>query len=166
VTLGVAAALAGCAHHDEATQEGSAAAAPSLSPAAGAGVPQAAANAVPGVRVSAAAPPDRATSSLGAPPSAAGPGPHILALSATPPVVHAGESIALHVHTSEDVATVTGTVSAYTLPFRQTSPGRFILAFAIPPNVPGFFHGTYAMNVTARAADGSSATRSVSITFQ
>ena len=124
---------------------------------------------VPGVLVSAAtAPAENVAAAAAAPaalPSAAGPGPHILALTATPAVVHAGESIALHVRTSADVATVTGTVSVYTLPFKQTSPGRFLLAFAIPPNVPGFFHGTYAMNVTARAADGSSATRSVSITF-
>ncbi len=121
---------------------------------------------VPGVLISAAtAPAENAPAAPAVVPSAAGPGPHILALTATPAVVHAGESIALHVRTSADVATVTGTVSVYTLPFKQTSPGRFTLAFAIPPNVPGFFHGTYAMNVTARAADGSSATRSVSITF-
>ncbi len=122
---------------------------------------------VPGVLISAAtAPAERVADAPAALASAAGPGPHILALSATPVVVHAGESIALHVRTSNDVATVTGTVSVYTLPFKQTSPGRFLLAFAIPSNVPGFFHGTYAMNVTARAADGTSATRSVSITFE
>ncbi len=122
---------------------------------------------MPGVGASAAAAPaGRVPGPAAVSSAAAGPGPHILALSATPAVVHAGESIALNVRTSADVATVTGTVSAYTLPFKETSPGRFLLAFAIPPNVPGIFHGTYAMNVTARAADGSSATRSVSITFQ
>jgi hypothetical protein len=99
-------------------------------------------------------------------PAATARGPHIIALSASPAIVHAGGSIALRVRTSADVASVTGTVSAYTLPFTRTSPGRFELAFAIPANVPGFFHGTYAMNVTARASGGASDTRSVAITFQ
>jgi len=164
VTLGVAAAVAGCAHRDAATAQRAPAASPAP-PAPGAVAPVA--PVVPVAEPSAAAPPaERVSSRVAASPLAAGPGPHILALSASPAVVHAGESIALNVRTSTDVATVTGTVSAYTLPFKETSPGRFLLAFAIPPNVPGFFHGTYAMNVTARAVDGSSATRSVSITFQ
>jgi hypothetical protein len=117
---------------------------------------------VPDASAAAAGP---ATATLPSP-TATARGPRIITLSASPAIVHAGGSIALRVHTSADVASVTGTVSAYTLPFTRTSPGRFELAFAIPANVPGFFHGTYAMNVTARASGGASDTRSVAITFQ
>ncbi len=80
--------------------------------------------------------------------------------------VHAGESITFLVHTSPDVATVTATVSAYSLPLVRTAPGRFALTFAIPQNVPFFFHGTYAMNMIAREKSGSSASRTVDVTFQ
>ena len=92
--------------------------------------------------------------------------PQIFSVSVTPGVVHAGQSVSFSARTSTDVATVTGTVTAYTLHFTREAPGRFALSFAIPTSVPGFFHGTYAMNVTARASGGSSATRSVSVTFQ
>jgi hypothetical protein len=74
--------------------------------------------------------------------------------------------VAFSAKTSPDVATVTGKVSAYTLPFVRTAPGRFALSFAIPPNVPGMFHGTYSMAIVASEKDGASVSRSIEITFQ
>ncbi len=93
-------------------------------------------------------------------------GPHIYALSAAPVVVHAGQSVSFAARTSPDVATVIASVSAYKLNFARIAPGRFSLAFAIPPNVPFFFHGTYQLNVTAQSLDGSSVSRPVTITFE
>jgi hypothetical protein len=100
------------------------------------------------------------------PAPAASSGPRFYALSAAPAVVHAGDSVSFAARTSPDVATVVASVSAYKLNFARIAPGRFSLAFAIPPNVPFFFHGTYQLNVTARSLDGSSVSRAVTITFE
>ena len=174
MTLFVAASLAACARGSAATGG------PSSAPLQPAGAASAAATAratalqsehgaVP-VASPAAKP---AASSVAAPASPATPapspvasGPQIYSLSATPAVVHAGEEVSFAARTTDDIASVTAFVSAYSLPFTRTSPGRFALAFAVPPNVPGLFHGTYAMNVVARSAQGASVSRSISITFQ
>ncbi len=174
MTLFVAASLAACARGSDATGG------PSSAPVQPAGAASAAATAratalqsehgaVP-VASPAAKP---AASSVAAPASPATPapspvasGPQIYSLSATPAVVHAGEQVSFAARTTDDIASVTAFVSAYSLPFTRTSPGRFALAFAVPANVPGLFHGTYAMNVVARSAQGASVSRSISITFQ
>ena len=174
MTLVVAAILAACVRGSDTTGG------PSSAPAQPAGAASAAAmarattlqaehGAVP-VASPAAKP---AASSVAAPASPATPapspvasGPQIYSLSATPAVVHAGEQVSFAARTTDDIASVTAFVSAYSLPFTRTSPGRFALAFAVPPNVPGLFHGTYAMNVVARSAQGASVSRSISITFQ
>ena len=114
--------------------------------------------ALPGVAASSGATPATTPAATG--------GPQIYALSATPDVVHAGESIAFAVRTSPDVATVVAKVSSYSLPLVRTAPGRFSLAFTIPPNVPGFFHGTYSMDVIAAEKGGTSVSRSLAVTFQ
>ncbi len=80
--------------------------------------------------------------------------------------MHAGQSVSFAARTSPDVATVIASVSAYKLNFARTAPGHFSLAFAIPANVPFFFHGTYQLNVTAQSLDGSSVSRPVTITFE
>ena len=174
MTLVVAAILAACVRGSDTTGG------PSSAPAQPAGAASAAAmarattlqaehGAVP-VASPAAKP---AASSVAAPASPATPapspvasGPQIYSLSATPAVVHAGEQVSFAARTTDDIASVTAFVSAYSLPFTRTSPGRFALAFAVPANVPGLFHGTYAMNVVARSAQGASVSRSISITFQ
>jgi hypothetical protein len=93
-------------------------------------------------------------------------GPTIYSVSATPRIVHAGDSISFSAHTSSDIVKVTAFVSAYTLPFTRTSSGVFTLAFSIPAHVPWFFHGTYSLNVVARSQQGTSVSRSVPVTFQ
>ncbi len=80
--------------------------------------------------------------------------------------MRAGQSISFSALTTPDIQSVVANVSAYTLPFTRTGSGRFSLAFAIPPNVPGLFHGTYALDVTARSQAGASVHRSISITFE
>lgn len=100
-----------------------------------------------------------------APPTAPA-GPRFISLSATPSVVHAGQAVSFAARTSTDIATVTAFASAYTLPFTQAAPGLFVLAFTIPSGAPGFFHGTYALNVVAKTARGASVSRSISVTFE
>jgi len=161
VACGALALVAGCAHDDRAATNvaQSSSAVESQAPsgiATGAtpdatGVPSPAASASP-------------EASQGAVPGATG--PQILAVTQSSAVVHAGESVAFSAKTSPDVATVTAKVSAYTLPFVRTAPGRFALSFAIPPNVPGMFHGTYSMAIVASEKDGASVSRSIEITFQ
>jgi hypothetical protein len=177
VTLFVAASLAACVRGSDTTGG------PSGAPAQPAGAASAAAmarattlQAEHGAAPVASPAAKPAASSVAAPASPASPatpapspvasGPQIYSLSATPAVVHAGEQVSFAARTTDDIASVTAFVSAYSLPFTRTSPGRFALAFAVPPNVPGLFHGTYAMNVVARSAQGASVSRSISITFQ
>jgi hypothetical protein len=188
VTLALAASLGACARGGDATggpsstpAQPAGAAAPVATAVASARQPEpSAARAAPPAAKSAATSAAAPASSATAPaPSAAPPapsvtpapsplatGPQIYSLSATPTVVHAGQQVSFSARTTDDIASVTAFVSAYSLPFTRTSPGRFALAFAVPANVPGFFRGTYAMNVVARSAQGASVSRSISITFQ
>jgi hypothetical protein len=64
------------------------------------------------------------------------------------------------------VRSVIARVSAYTLPLVRVGPGRFGLHFAIPNGVPGFFHGTYTLEVMARASSGADDRRSVTLVFE
>ncbi len=166
MALGFAASLAACTRTDRSasnTAPGSAASAPGAAASAPAYVPNSNPVAAP---PSAARPAAAASERAALPAPSASAGPHFYALSAAPAVVHAGQSVSFAARTSPDVATVIASVSAYKLNFARVAPGRFSLAFAIPPNVPFFFHGTYQLNVTARALDGSSVSRAVTIVFE
>ncbi len=162
VTCGALALFAGCAHADRSATTVAQNAQPAASPA-----PTSVASGSVGPRATDAPSPSASVSPEASPEAgAAASGPQILALTQSSAVVHAGESIAFSARTSPDVATVTAKVSAYTLPFVRTAPGRFALSFAIPPNVPGLFHGTYSMAIVASEKDGASVSRSIEITFQ
>ncbi|MBD5634825.1 MAG: hypothetical protein IAI49_10135 [Candidatus Eremiobacteraeota bacterium] len=167
MTLFVAAGVAACARDDRNANVGTNAAPAATSRALAAQTPLPSGKQSPFAGETA----NPATESPGAAPSAQAPGPaatgpQIYALSATPSVVHAGEAVAFVARTTDDIVTVTASVASYTLPFTRNSPGRFALAFTIPPNVPGIFHGTYALNVVARSQQGTSVSRSISIDFQ
>jgi hypothetical protein len=54
----------------------------------------------------------------------------------------------------------------YTLTLVRHAAGRFGLDFAVPANVPGFFHGTYNLQIIARNESGATAARTVSLIFQ
>jgi len=155
VALGFAASLAACARTDRSAS--------TSGPGTAVSAPVQVPNAKPAFVPSAAPVASERPAPPAPTPSA---GPRFYALSAAPAVVHAGESVSFAARTSPDVATVIASVSAYKLNFARVAPGRFSLAFAIPPNVPFFFHGTYQLNVTARALDGSSVSRAVTITFE
>jgi hypothetical protein len=160
VACGALALFAGCAHDDRtATTVAQSSQATVTQAPSGNGIAPASATVAPLPAASVSSQP-----SPGVAPAAAG--PQILALTQSSAVVHAGESIAFSARTSPDVATVTAKVSAYTLPFVRTAPGRFSLSFAIPPNVPGLFHGTYSMSIVASEKDGASVSRALEITFQ
>ncbi len=161
VTCGALAFVAGCAHDDRAATN-AAQRANAVESQAPSGIANGAAPVATGAVLPAASASPEA--SPGSVPAAAG--PQILAVTQSSAVVHAGESVAFSAKTSPDVATVTAKVSAYTLPFVRTAPGRFALSFAIPPNVPGMFHGTYSMSIVASERDGASVSRSIEITFQ
>jgi glucose/arabinose dehydrogenase len=161
VACGALALVAGCAHDDRAakTVAQSSQALESQPPSgiANGAAPVATGVASPAPSTSPEAPPGSVSAAAG---------PQILAVTQSSAVVHAGESVAFSAKTSPDVATVTAKVSAYSLPFVRTAPGRFALSFAIPPNVPGMFHGTYSMSIVASEKDGASVSRSIEITFQ
>jgi hypothetical protein len=162
VTCGALALFAGCARDDRAAST-----AAQSAHAVGTQAPSVVASGGVEARASGEPSTTASVSPLVSPavaPSASG--PQILTLTQSSAVVHAGESIAFAATTSLDVATVTAKVSAYTLPFVRTAPGRFALSFAIPPNVPGLFHGTYSMSIVASEKDGASVSRSLEITFQ
>ncbi len=93
-------------------------------------------------------------------------GPRILAVATSPSIVHSGEHAVWDVRTSPDVVSVTATVDAYTLTLVRRAAGRFGLDFAVPNNVPGFFHGTYNLQIVARTESGVSVARTVSVIFQ
>ncbi len=93
-------------------------------------------------------------------------GPQVLSVVVSPRVIHAGQTVAWVVRTTDDVVSVAAHVSAYNLPMQRTGPGRFTLNFTIPPNVPGFFHGTYNLDVRGENASGASADRRVSLVFE
>ncbi len=161
VTCGALALFAGCGHDDRAATS-----AAQSSHAVGTQAPSGSPNGGTAASATDVPSPSASVSAQASPGVGAATGPQILALTQSSAVVHAGESIAFSAKTSPDVATVTAKVSAYTLPFVRTAPGRFALSFAIPPNVPGIFHGTYSMAIVASEKDGTSVSRSIEVTFQ
>jgi len=93
-------------------------------------------------------------------------GPQILYLSATPAVVHGGQSVVWDVRTTPDVVSVDARVSLYALQLHRRSPGRFFLSFQVPRGLPWFFHGNYRLDVRAHSAQGAIVHRSISLDFQ
>ncbi len=91
--------------------------------------------------------------------------PTISAVAATPSTVHGGDTVRWDVHTSPNVVSVAAHVTLATLQLQRTAPGHFTLAFVIPANTPGIFHGTYNVDIIAKASDGDSATKTISLTF-
>lgn len=92
--------------------------------------------------------------------------PRILSVAATPAVVHQGDSVAWAVRTTPDVVSVEAHVAFYDLHLERTAPGRFALVFHVPAWVPFFFHRVNQVAVTARAADGTTDSRSFPLSFQ
>lgn len=93
-------------------------------------------------------------------------GPQILSVVVSPAVIHAGEAVVWDVRTTGDIVRVAANVTAYHLPLQRAGRGHFVLNFTVPSNVPGFFHGTYALDVRGETAQGASASRRVSLVFQ
>jgi hypothetical protein len=93
-------------------------------------------------------------------------GPQIYSVHATPSIVHGGESVVWDVRTTPDVVSVDAQVSLYALQMEKQSAGHFALSFAVPSNVPWFFHGTYDLDVRAHSESGEVAHRSISLTFE
>ena len=101
-----------------------------------------------------------------APAAAANSAPTITSIAATPTTIHSGDTVRWDVHTSPNVVSVAAHVTLATLQLQRTAPGHFTLAFVIPANTPGLFHGTYNVDVIAKANDGDTATKTISMTFQ
>jgi PBP1b-binding outer membrane lipoprotein LpoB len=89
----------------------------------------------------------------------------IYSVSASPSVVHDGQAVVWDVRTTPDIVSVTATTTMIALPLQRFSPGHFGLTFAIPRGVPGFFHGTYNMDVSAVSAHGATLHRGIALTF-
>ncbi|MGP6189706.1 MAG: hypothetical protein ACLPSH_06435 [Vulcanimicrobiaceae bacterium] len=98
--------------------------------------------------------------------AAADAAPRILAAAAKPTVVRNGDSVSWDVRTTPEVVSVDARVSFYDLRLVRRGPGRFGIVLYIPPGVPFFFHRQYQVTVTARDADGSTDSRSFSMSFQ
>ena len=99
-------------------------------------------------------------------PSPAATGPRIVSVSATPSVVHDGDTVHWDVRTSPDVVAVSAKVATYGFNLQRSGPGHFTLGFAIPHGVPFFFHRTYTLDVVARDAAGATANTTISLAFQ
>ncbi|MGP6159335.1 MAG: hypothetical protein ACLPYS_17830 [Vulcanimicrobiaceae bacterium] len=110
------------------------------------------------------APGARPGPSQSASPAAAGPA--ILSASALPTVVHEGQTVTWDVHTTTDVVAVDAHVQLASFALRRDRPGHFGLAFQVPSGVPPIFHGTYAVQLTARNSSGASVTRTLELRFE
>jgi hypothetical protein len=62
------------------------------------------------------------------------------------------------------VTDVQASVSLYHFTMTQAAPGRFVFAFSIPPNAPGFFHGHYVVTLSAHGR--RTATSSLALDFE
>ena len=91
--------------------------------------------------------------------------PTISAIAATPTTVHSGDTVRWDVHTSPNVVSVAAHVTLATLQLQRAAPGHFTLAFVIPANTPGIFHGSYNVDIVAKASDGDTVTKTISMTF-
>jgi hypothetical protein len=98
--------------------------------------------------------------------SAAAAGPAIISASALPSVVHSGDTVTWEVHTTRDVVAVEAHVQLASFSLQREQPGRFGLAFHVPAGVPPIFHGSYAVELTARTSSGASASRTLQMRFE
>ena len=119
-----------------------------------------------GVQVTPTSPVAPAAPVASATPTVGPTGPQILSVVVSPAVIHAGEAVVWDVRTTGDIVRVAANVTAYHLPLQRAGRGHFVLNFTVPSNVPGFFHGTYALDVRGETAQGASASRRVSLVFQ
>jgi hypothetical protein len=92
--------------------------------------------------------------------------PAIISASALPSVVREGDTITWEVRTTRDVVAVEAHVRLASFPLQRDRPGHFEMVFRVPAGVPPFFHGTYAIELTARTATGASATRTLEVRFE
>ena len=89
-----------------------------------------------------------------------------MSVSATPTVVHDGDTVHWDVRTTSDVVAVSAKVATYGFDLQRSGPGHFTLGFVIPKGVPFFFHRTYTLDVIARDRAGESATSTIALSFQ
>lgn len=92
--------------------------------------------------------------------------PHIYSVSASPPVVHNGETVSWDVRTSDNVSAVSAQVTGFSIALPQLGPGHFSVSFTVPAAAPPFLHGNYVVNVVARTSGGASASRTISLSFR
>ncbi len=81
-------------------------------------------------------------------------------------MAHAGDSVVWDAHVSQNVVTVTARVAVYTFSLYPLRYGHFGETFAIPKDVPPFFHGNYGVTITATTASGASTSRNIALSFQ
>ena len=146
-------AASGCAHQTRAVQP-----AATFAPAAR-----------PSVAVRHAAEPSPSTAPATAVAVAVAPaptGPAIFAASATPRVVHAGDTVVWKVRTSADITAVDAKAAGFTIPLQKEGAGRFGTSLTIPAEMPGFFHGTYHIDIEARARSGATAKSQLVLTVE
>jgi len=93
-------------------------------------------------------------------------GPAIFAASATPRIVHAGDTVVWKVRTSADITAVNAKAAGFTIPLQKEGAGRFGTSFTIPAEMPGFFHGTYHIDIEARARSGATAKSQLVLTVE
>jgi hypothetical protein len=83
-----------------------------------------------------------------------------------PAIVHSGDTLVWNVRTTPDVVDVVAHVTVYAFRLQKHARGLYVLSFTIPPGVPGFFHGTYTLDLVARSASGAEATTKQAVVFQ
>ncbi len=110
--------------------------------------------------------PTAAPTALPATPSPAPIGPRFVSVSATPSVVHDGDTVRWDVRTTSDVVAVSAHVATYGFALQRSGPGHFTLGFQIPKGVPFFFHRTYNLDVVARDRAGATANTTIALEFQ
>jgi hypothetical protein len=92
--------------------------------------------------------------------------PKILSVQTSPAVVHDGDTLLWNVRTTPDVVDVVAHVTVYAFRLAKHGAGAYVLTFTIPHGVPGFFHGTYTLDLVARSATGAETSTKVPVTFQ
>ncbi|MGH7757327.1 MAG: hypothetical protein ACREM8_13730 [Vulcanimicrobiaceae bacterium] len=91
-------------------------------------------------------------------------GPRIIDMNLSSTVVHSGDTVVGHVHTSADVARVIASIEGFSQPMDKVGAGRFELTYHVPP-LPFWIHGNYTIHVVASAPNGRSAQRAIIITL-
>ena len=171
VVFALASTLAACTsrHSDDAgPTQAPPAAAQAATPSGASPYPVEPASAAPGTVQTAAAlrQPASPAPPAGALPTETAAKPAILSVDVSPATAHDGDTISWDVRTTPDVTAVEAHVRVATIPLQRDAPGHFSTSFTIPKSVPGFFHGNYSVDIVARAGDGQTLTRSVSLNFR